>query len=83
MWFKRFDRLCSLRARAQITPLFAVNPGAVATPWWSEPERGGKPVPATEERLATMCGNFDIVLETIHASLGFFLLLGLELFGVC
>jgi len=43
-----------------------INPGAVATPWWVEPERGGKPVPATEEKLATMLTAADVAESALH-----------------
>jgi len=43
-----------------------VNPGSVATPWWVEPERGGKPAPATEERLAKMLTADDVAMSTMH-----------------
>lgn len=42
-----------------------INPGAVATPWWTEPERGGKDTPATDEKLATMLTVDDVALATM------------------
>ena len=37
-----------------------VNPGAVATPWWLDSARGGKPKPATAEQLAGMLQPEDV-----------------------
>eukprot|EP00037_Helgoeca_nana_P038106 m.18997 g.18997 ORF g.18997 m.18997 type:complete len:239 (-) comp9805_c0_seq1:1942-2658(-) len=42
-----------------------INPGAVATPWWTETERGGKETPATEEKLETMLLPEDVAIATM------------------
>lgn len=42
-----------------------VNPGAVATPWWMEKERGGKPEVASPEKLATMLTAEDVATATM------------------
>ena len=42
-----------------------VNPGAVATPWWTEKHRGGKEEPASKEKLATMLSVDDVASATM------------------
>jgi len=42
-----------------------VNPGAVATPWWTEKHRGGKAEPASEEKLKTMLTVDDVAVATM------------------
>ena len=45
--------------------LGTVNPGGVATPWWSEPDRGGKAAPATQEKLDSLLTPEDVAQATM------------------
>jgi NADP-dependent 3-hydroxy acid dehydrogenase YdfG len=45
--------------------LGTVNPAGVATPWWQETSRGGKPSPATDEKMASMLAAEDVAAGTM------------------
>eukprot|EP00729_Bicosta_minor_P005485 gene5485-26295_t len=45
--------------------LGTVNPGGVATPWWTEADRGGKPTPATQEKLDSLLSPEDVAQATM------------------
>jgi len=42
-----------------------INPGGVATPWWTEYDRGGKQAAATEDKLKTLLTADDVADATM------------------